>query len=481
LVQQATGLFNDGKASLEQLFPSTIVWMEELSFFLRDPPNHSLSLTSSLGGAYFLVEKSPANKTFKPRRDKRGQSIPARMAIYTTRILDSKLDLSTVPQNLKVELLYLLYLVVELAGDQLTTMEDNKLWAKITDTKTTSEVQEFISSAQRILNVTVIEAGDWNESGESLVDALINLMLQQTKDLSPMSLYSAKAISNLLQQMTEAHGFPATAESKFIKLEVMKATPNNIFSAIALITGFGEALVSSKTINRLCNGLVSDIAGAFPTSPRTLMSMVLLNACTSVYEVGKLPVENRRQVFAVKQITSWTDTPDEMDSRLAAESCKGLQKLFPNVSQVYGPYWEQAIEYCILLWSQASRDSLEDRLPYLHASLKLITTLESMTGSNDDLDDTLIVNAERVSSALIDLLTIPREENTQASEIVDALLCRRIAKVPLAHVKNISELYGVIASDSRDMQTAAFDILHKALPAAQEQLSVDILLEKRGT
>lgn len=476
-------MFASGSVPLETLLPNTNIWMEELSLFLQDLPSPALSVANTLSGAYFLVKKTSSPKGSKPRRDRQGRSVPARMAIYTARILATGFDLSSLPQELKVELLYLLYLVVEVASDQLTLMEDGKLWANPLDETTATEMEDFITSARKVLQAIVTDANGWGDGiagGDSVVDGLIGIMFQQTKDLSAMALYSAKALSDLLQDMSETHGFPPAIEQRFINPDVLRATPTTIFGAIALITGFGEALASSKTVNRLCNGLISDITGAFPTSEKTLLVMVLLNACISVYEIGELPVENRRQVFAVRQITTWTDTPDEMDSRLAAEACKALQRLFPNIKTIYGPYWEQAIEYCIQLWDGAAQDPLEARLPYIHASLKLLSTLESMAGANDDLDDALYAHAERKSLALVEVLKLPQDLINQPSEIVDALLCRRIARIPLEHVKDTGDLYGLVASESREIQAAAFGLLDRALPAAQEQLSIDVLLEKRG-
>jgi hypothetical protein len=105
--------------------------------------------------------------------------------------------------------------------------------------------------------------------------------------------------------------------------------------------------------------------------------------------------------------------------------------------------------------------------------------LQSLEEPNDDLVEVLQTSAEKVSTALVDLLKLPREKHTQPLEIVDNLLCREVEKLPLQHIDDLSELYGLVAGESRAIQTAAFSILHKALPAMQEELSVDILLDKQ--
>lgn len=469
--------------SEEQLLPNTNVWMEDLLLFLQEAPDPSLSLTSSLGGAYYLVQRNPVDQRRKPRRDRQGCSIPARMALYTTKLLASGLRLSSVPSKLQSELLYLICLVVELAEDQLhseSIADTNRLWSQHSGE---GEVEEFTSSARRLVNDIVSSADHWAEGqivGGSLVGDLVAIMLQQAKDLSPLALYSSKALSGVFQSLTEAHGLPASSEDTLTSLEVLKAKPETVFSAVAFITGFGEALTSSKAVKLLCNRLISDVAGAAPTGPNTLLTMVLLNACLSVYEAGELPVESRRQIFAVRQITSWTEIPSELDISLVAEVCKALNRLFPNVGSVYGPYWEQAIKFCISLWQGAGENPTSSNLPCLHASLKLWVTLESLKGENDDLDDALAAHAEAASLALIHLLQNRSDVCNPMSEIVDALLCRRIAKIPMDHVKDLADLYGLVASESREIQTAAFSILSKAITAAQSQISIDVLLEKRG-
>ena len=64
---------------------------------------------------------------------------------------------------------------------------------------------------------------------------------------------------------------------------------------------------------------------------------------------------------------------------------------------------------------------------------------------------------------------------------VDEQLSRELAKMPLSHIKDdMSEFYPLVASDSRTVQSTAFDILHRALPEAQQQISLDVALEQRG-
>jgi hypothetical protein len=107
-------------------------------------------------------------------------------------------------------------------------------------------------------------------------------------------------------------------------------------------------------------------------------------------------------------------------------------------------------------------------------------TLENLEDANDDLQDALRESASKKSKSLIELLKLPRGASSQPLEIADALLCREVEKVSIKNIRDIPEIYELVASESQNIQTAAFDLLHRALPAIQAQKSIDILLDKTG-
>ncbi|KAF9874762.1 hypothetical protein CkaCkLH20_07899 [Colletotrichum karsti] len=485
LVQQALQASKTDSVKIEDLFPSTNIWMQQLSNFLQGSLNPSLSITSSLGGAHFLVQPTESSQRVRVRRDREGYSIPARMASYTSKLLSSDISVSTLPESFQVELLYLLCVSVQIVSDQITLMDENKLFMNLDAGDTLSFAEDFVSSTRVTINTIIDEAKGWRDGSEAgstkLINGLIAIMTQETKELNPLGVYSSRALSELLQALTEKHGFPTAGDDKINQLATLRPTPQTILSATAVLTGFGETLESSKAINNLCNRLVSDVAGASiepEKAEKCLMILVLLNACMQVYEVGEIPVANNRIVFAVRQITSWLDDTLNLTPALSAEICRALQRLLPSMKDVYGPHWEKTVEFSTALWAKASDDRLDASLPYIHTSLKLMTALETLSEPNDDLEDALKEYAETKSLSLIELLKLDREKATQPLEIVDAIICRQVDKIPLKHISDLSELYGLVAAESRSIQTAAFNLLHRALPAQQEELSVNVLLDK---
>ncbi|KAI0477955.1 hypothetical protein F4859DRAFT_43090 [Xylaria cf. heliscus] len=473
----------DFSTQILALLPNAAIWRQQLSILFQETPNPSLTLTNSLGGSNFLMTGQPVRVDMNVQRDAQGCSIPGRMALYITKLASSGFDFSVVDFSTRVDLIIYLSLTVELAADQLTMLSEDGVWRSISSIDVQLVLEGLVTSTQRYIIGMAEDAQGWRDGTGTvtsrLVHAIIEKLIEESRTLSPLGFYSARSLQNILQALTERHGFPSSAEQWLLDTDCFKSSPSTIFPAAAMLAGLGETVSTSKTINNFCNRLVSDIAGAKLGQERSLIILILFNLCTQVYGVGELPVANNRIVFAVKQITSWLDTPEDFENSFATEACRCLQRLLPCIKDVYGSYWEKGVDFCIYLWTKPSTEPLDARLPEIHASLRLMATLRSLEEPNDDLLDVLDTSAEKISAALIDLLKLPREKQTQPLEIVDAILSRQVEKLPLQHYDGLSELYGLVASESRAIQTAAFAILTKALPAVQGNLSVDVLLEKQ--
>lgn len=481
LVQQAIAVSKTSTIGLEQMFPNADTWSQELAAFLQGAPSPALALTSNIGGAYFLARDTGKTADIQVQRDQRGLSGPARMAMYTSALLSSGVEMAGLSQKSQVDLLYLLYLVAELASDQITLMDENKLFSTLDNPDLLEEVEDFVTTTRRIMHGMFAKSKDWRPgNGETLLDFLVERMIDSATSLESVGVYSARALSEILESLSDAHGHGSALEKWIAERGFLKATAPHVLPAVAILTGYGELLAGSKTVSTLLNRLISDVAGAKPDADSTRLSLTLLNACMPIFELGQLPVANNRLVFAVKQITSWFEQgPENLGVALATESCRALQRLLPCIGEVYGPYWDQTIDICLSLWAHASKDDPEQRLPYIYASVKLLSSLRTFEEPNDDLVDALESHSNEIYDGMLEVLKLPAVRISQPQEIVDALLCREAAKVPLEHLRDLSDIYGLVASDSREIQTAGFSLLHRALPAAQEQLSLDVLIEKK--
>lgn len=508
----------------ENLFPNTNIWMQTMQAFFQSSAtglNPSLALTSNVGGAYLLVPLTKPARAQRPAvsRDRHGISIPARMAAYTTQLLftevedDDSVAISALPQEFQVELLYLLYLVAELGSDQVAVSDAHSLWGNLSDPFVLSSAEDSIAAIRSTLAGVLLAArGSSSSSSSSLSEALISIMLQQTQQPNALAVYTTRALSGLLQTRMEGRTFSATADEEYlVKQNLWKTSASTTLGALAFLSGYGEVLVASKSVSNFCNRLISDVAGANPRAnstkaQSTLETLVLLNACMAVYEVGALPTPSNRLMFAVKQITSWFGKEDEddddedsesehaVDPRIAAESCRALQRLLPCIKDMYGPHWERSIKFSIGLWDRAAAvasspaASVDEHLPYVYASLKLMGALEVVDEPNDDLEDALALFSEAKWAGMRRLLLalahrspdVAAKTRTQPQSVVDTLLSRMASKTPLNLLTaDTSDLYTLVASDARDIQATGYGFLHRALPAQQEELSFNIILEKK--
>ncbi|KAJ6447290.1 sorting nexin-41 [Purpureocillium lavendulum] len=471
-------------APWEEIFPSTNVWMTELSPFLDRPLHPSLAITCGVGGAVSLPRRPETlpSSQIRTSRDRRGRSVPGRMALYVSELFRATGQNIPLLRQLRIELLYLQCLSLQLASDQITVAATNGLWQSLEEDEAALEAEELVTSSRSMLNDVVSSASGWidttDDSISGVVNGLVDLAMKEATDYSPRGVYSARVLSEVLQALTDAHGLPGGAEERFLRPDTLKARPETVFLAAGLVKGFGESLQASKAVGNFCNRLVSDIAAASADGERTCMTLVLFTLCAQLYEAGELPVANNRIVFAAKQITSWAEDLDVLDPGLCAEMCRALAWLLPSMKGVYGSYWEKALQLCTGLWERAGQLVLEQALPFIHSSLKLYKVLESIEDPNDDLQEALRDLSAAKSRDLVELLKLPRDSDSQPLAIVDGMLCREVEKIPVARIPDPVSLFPLVASESRDIQTAAFNMLHRKIPEQQQQQAVDMLLDK---
>lgn len=504
LVQQAQTLSEDKAASVSQLFPSPDIWLRNLEGLLALPPDPSVSLTNPLGGAVFLVQspmKMDATRVSRPSRDGSGYSVPFRMAVYTLRVLLGGNVFEKVPLDRQIDIMYSLTLTVQLAIDQLDLQEDNKLWASLPNSSIDGEVREFISSSESFLADHLTDIQGWDEALGKLpprnkpsffVPGLINKLLVSSKDLSSNSFHSARSLSNIMRRLSILHGPPQVSEAeKWIKdSKILSEASESPFPAVAVLCGLK---LRTPGIEYHVNRLVSELPGIGNAGPKTLSKLVLINAALEANgtheEHDVFSIAQNRVVFAVKEIVSWLNEVEDLNNYVAAEAARTLQGLFPYMQDTYGAYWENALVFCTELWSQEfGNQRFQRKLPVIHETLVLIDLLKDMDycppnrehERNDDLHDALEESGEAISHGLLHLLDIPRERQTKAINIVDTLVCTKAAKIPLRDIPDISDIYSHVGSENQKVASAAYSILHRAIPKAQEQISIDVLLEKRG-
>ncbi|KAG5984455.1 hypothetical protein E4U55_004675 [Claviceps digitariae] len=486
LVSQAKTALQSSAAPWGDILPNTNIWMSHMAPFLDSPIDPALSITSNIGGAVLLPRAAHQDepKPFIPR-DREGRSVPLRMAMYTSDLLlNQEVESLHLPREFHIEVLFLQCLVVHLASDQISSMSQRGLWLTLDDGTALIEAQELVVASRSLLKKWIVKADNWispeegADNSSTIVLGLLELTMKESRDMTPRGAYSARVLCELLQTIVESHSLPSVVEEKYLGTNDLKAKADTVLLASGLIGGLGDAAQSSKAVSNLCNRLVSDVAALSPGDERAEMTLVLLALTGQVYETGDLPVANNRIVFAVRQITSWLDDTSSFESSFSAAICRALKVLLPCMAEVYGSYWESTLHFCRELWTRAASTDLNDALSFLHASMKLYKVLETIAEPNDDLADALQDFSAFKSKGLIELLRLNRPTSSQPFNIVDSMLCREVEKISIDRIPEPEELFGLISSESRDVQTAAFSLLHRKIPADQQQKSIDALLAK---
>ncbi|KAH8592873.1 hypothetical protein B0O99DRAFT_547891 [Bisporella sp. PMI_857] len=483
ILQQASSILGSSAdlSVFETLLPDLTIWRRSISSILTEAPSSSLGVMRPFAGAVYLTQ-APVAEAPRCERDLNGYSIALRMGIYTARLIGETPHLNL--PKLDPELVYLLSITFRLAQDQVDLQGENQLATSILNPDVISEIQEFLFSANIPLQQLVTSGSGWlNDSDASAthVRGFIAHLIDDTSKSGPIAFHAARILSDVLQQLVNEHGWDTVrGESWLQKLDLLKTSTANILGAAAILIGLQTVLATSRIVNNLCNRLISDVAGAHAKSEKSLGLLVLLNASFSVYEDGDLPVAQNRLVFAVKQMLSWTDDLPLANPRLASEACFTLHRLLPAIKEVYGSYWEASLSFCISIWESDQEVLSSERLPMVGMSLKLYTILRTLEDANDDLEDALGQLDYQISQGLINLLRLQRQKENVPQLFVDNVLSREVGRIPLKDFKdNVADIYPLVASEFRVVQSTAFDVLHRALPEQQQQLSVDVLLENR--
>jgi hypothetical protein len=235
--------------------------------------------------------------------------------------------------------------------------------------------------------------------------------------------------------------------------------------------------------------------------------LILLNNLLLGQDGLTQSIAKQRLIFFVKHVVPWLHNSD-VTLPIRAEVCRSFSLLLSLMGDIYGEHWGDIINALAKSW-KATTELREDAsgtdryvplspriysffltrliscspLPYVHASLKLYAQLRTLTQSDDPNDDLLEVwkdTEQDAAAGLVNLLKHSQhfsDEFHQPLKIVNGVLARQISKVSLQHLESTEELFPLLYVESQPVQQTAFDILHKQIPATQEQVSINAALE----
>lgn len=498
LVELAKDLFNDSDTEslelLQNLLPTLDSWEAALEPFLKTPPHPTFSITNPLGGGVYLVEQEfqPA----KVSRDSEGFSPALRMAAYTARLFTKFPILEKLPKERRAQLFEQLLLTVQLTNDNISRATANDVFNVYTS-HTENDAVEVVADVQALLADWISKSGAWwtgdLESEYSFVREALERLRESSRGFSSKAFYNARAYASTISELIETHGWPSKETPKMEESlnEIRKS--KDIFLVAAFLYGHSTPLAAHGSSFRMCNELIAQLTGHNITQDVQggLIQLVLLNVIVANQDGISDTIAKQRLIFFVKHMSEWLELQDDdaIPLSVKAEVYRGFSLLLPVMKDIYGEHWENILNSLTGFWSSAS--AFEDQgvgyeaaIPCIHASLKLYATLKVLQADedpNEDLVEIWNLSQPAISKGLIELLKQSEgldDYNHQPLKIVNELLSRYISSISVTQLENTEELFPLLVTESSSVQQAAFDILHKQIPAAQEEISINAALEK---
>ncbi|TKA55497.1 hypothetical protein B0A55_13038 [Friedmanniomyces simplex] len=486
---------------IRQVLPSVSVWKSSVQAAVR-VPKASLAILSPLGGAVHLVQASDPGKQTPVQTDYEGLSQALRIAMHIARILasiDAKGKLAESEEQWTV--IALLHMCVLLAEDNLSVLGTNAVWHPSDGAFTEATVLDFVTEANKVLNwywealrpIKTADGDDEPTAYDQLMLAVGQLQDRHDAQPSPLRYYTALADARITSNLFELHGHSAEQVKDSEASLKASRSGKDALSIAACIVGQQHPLAGTQAITRFCNELVADLTDIDLSDSqhqsKSLERLVLLNTIIYTQEDAVASIAKQRLIFLVKRLIPALTESSAMS--ITAEICKTLSLLLPSMQDMYGEHWTQALSYVLGVWTSAGLQSAdkrdaEDRIILTHATLKLYGTLRRLSKSdepNDDLLDTLKDNANRTYQGLVTLLKAANGVSDEAHQPLMATheqLARQIGQLPYQALPDSEELFPLLYTPSRPIQQGAFDLLHKQIPAAQEQISLGAALEKKA-
>ncbi|EXJ90200.1 hypothetical protein A1O1_03299 [Capronia coronata CBS 617.96] len=461
----------DQAGSVAALLPSASQWVGALQGHISGKRPRSLVVTNPLHGIVFMLEQGNVQQSTHNLRDADEFSLLFRLVLYVTRMASDTHILPLLPAE-QLGVLYFHYpLALQLVNEKLTMESANDIW-------------------QNTSNEVIEEAADVLSQGNSLVqkwiqdDGLINTWInaiRSTADLTPESYLKGLAFTDIASRYVDEFG-PSRITSSFdIEMKEMYNAPEVTRSA-SLICACRDQIISGPSGRRLLNELIAmgtelksegSVAG--------LRSLVLLDLLLDGRSKSLEEIPSQRLIFFVQTLTRLlTDKSDDLGYQ--TEAMRLLDPVLSAVKDVYGPHWERILTCLLTLWHDGH--DLADNIPLLHASLRLYARLRSLAASddsNDDVRDSWEAAQASLEDGLVRCLHIfkdPKEEMDQPRQIAAEMLRRQLLHISLSHD---AELYSFLSSREPAIRGAAYDLLHRSIPAQQEQFSLELALEHRIT
>lgn len=526
LVTRAMDIISKSNHNEKESFLSDILfpaqsWNEHLNFVFSKLPARSLGSLQPLSVCIYLVTLSENSVADEPIRDDIGLPVVVRMAIFITQLLKaSNIKISDIAKS-----------TIQADENKINQTKDGSSSNNRIDSLLYSLVvlREIISDGLMIPNQSPLIPTGGSDHNDMLlelmndIDALSESMSTEVDEqdhalILALDAKSKHHISSVLQRLFKSidadpsscsayyHGRALTTQLAIIrdkgdpssellldwinKLNMRKN--DNCLLSTAMLHGLtNDSLRSSKPIIKLRDELINDISGikAANALNTALPKLAILNETwTSEENVAKIP-QNRAVLF-LKNVLSWFDdevsihNPDH--ASLVCAVCSTLSHFLHQLGTVYGGFWGTIFDLLNSGFDAASETS-EDNifmqvcLFRVLGSIKEIRAVNLEKGlANDDLAEAYDASFPELQVIWLRILQAFDDSDKEHEPYAEAdrMLERNLVNISLSDVEDPDELYHLLGLEAASIQGAAFNILHRYIPSAQEQISIDAALSK---
>ena len=509
LVELAEELIQSGASEISNLFPTSEHWRNALTPFLNIPPLPAAAIVSPLQGVVYAISKGSPTLPILPR-DSDDFTLAVRLTLYVTRLFKSTDILKLINQD-QITGVYLYYpQALQLINGKLSLESSNEIWGMSTP-EIVEEMSELLAQGQAAIagwiraqeglnsesvNKTITQ-GPTSTSNEGPTKANVDDALEQHANLATTWLEQldtdgmagasattynlSLSFTSIMSECLDAGGIGRYASRLDKHLRAIRSSDDLVRSA-SLISIARDFLATSPQGNKVCKELIADATDLKDIEQPipALRPLVLLNILLQGDEVLLDGIPTQRLVYLVKNLVRLLKS-DGTPYALISEILKLLYHVVGPISEVYGEHWEEMLDVLVHLWGHGN--DLNDDLPALHSSLRLHDRLKSLVNEtpNEDLVEAWDKLFSSLVAGLLHVLKLfeesPRGAN-QPRTITTDLLQRQLISVTLPPTE-VAELFPLMASEEQAVQDAAFRLLHRAVPKAQQQNSLDVVLENK--
>ncbi|KAK5191026.1 hypothetical protein LTR92_009238 [Exophiala xenobiotica] len=456
---------------ITSIIPSEAQWENALKPNICSRRPLSLTITSILHGVLFLVRDQTTGLQANDFRDADEFSLLFRLVLYATKIVGESNILDRFSAD-QLRILYYYYpLALQLVNEKLTMESANDIWLN-TSHEVTDEAADLLSQGNALIQRWI--------GNEATVKSWIKHIRSITNSTYRSYLHGL-TFTDIATRFVDEHG-PGLLMSSFeAELKDAHRSSDVVLSA-SLICSCRDQLGSSQQGRKLLNEVIAactDIkASAVSTSG--LRSLALLDLLLNGDAEPLEAIPTQRMVFLMQALVRLLDVSSE-NLGLETLAVKILDPVLCMTRDIYGEHWEQIIEYLNALWRR--EHDLDDGLPLIHASLRLYGRLKSVASAediNEDFADAWKAGQPALEEGLLlclQIFNIPGAQTNQPRRITAEVLRRHLAQVSARHDP---KLYALLSSADNAIRGAAYDLLHRSIPAEQEQVSIDVALEKKA-